>query len=178
MNRYISFLRGVNVSGQKKIKMVDLKQSLLKAGFQEVRTYIQSGNLVFDSSIAAKEEAGNLVSKVIKDDFGFDVPVTIKTSADIQEILDTNPFGHEAEPKALYFALLLEPASQELAHSFQQLRFETEDFHYTDTCVYLNCKMGAGKAKLNNNLIENKLKVTATTRNLNTMRKMVELASN
>ena len=177
MNTYIAFLRGINVSGQKKIKMADLKQSLLKVGLKNVQTYIQSGNIVFDTAVEDIEEIGGLIEKVIHDDFEFDVPVTIKTSQEIREILNTNPFYGNADPKGLYFALLLTPPSQDLAASFQQLEFEHEDFQYTDACVYLHCKKGAGRAKLNNNLIENKLKVTATTRNLNTMRKMVELAA-
>lgn len=176
MKTYIAFLRGINVSGQKKIKMTDLKEALLKAGLKNVGTYIQSGNVIFDSPSIDVQKVEARIINTIKDSFGFDVPVIIKTGQEIQEILNNNPLRGETSPKGLYFALLHETPLNELATSFQQLKFENEDFHYTGSCVYINCKLGAGKAKLNNNLIENKLKVTATTRNLNTMQKMVVLA--
>ena len=175
MKTYVAFLRGINVSGQKKIKMVDLRETLLKAGLENVGTYIQSGNVVFATSMTQLQEMENTIKKAIKDDFGFDVPVIVKTPQEIRDILDNNPFKNEMNLKGLYFALLHETPPEKLANSFQELKFENEDFHYSDNCVYLNCKMGAGKAKLSNNLIENKLKVTATTRNLNTMRKMMVL---
>ncbi len=176
MKTYIAFLRGINVSGQKKIKMVDLRHSLEKVGLENVRTYIQSGNVIFDAPITEVQQIETLMKDAIQHDFGFKVPVVIKNPDEIQQILDNNPFKGQTNLKGLYFALLYETPIEDLAKSFQQLRFENEDFHYSDGCVYFNRKMGAGKAKLNNNLIENKLKVIATTRNLNTMRKMIELA--
>ena len=176
MKTYIAFLRGINVSGQKKIKMADLRVTLMKAELQNVRTYIQSGNIIFDSSIIQVSQMETLIRKAIADGFGFDVPVIVKTEQEIQKILNNNPFGDETNLKGLYFALLREVPDDESVMSFKKLKFENEDFHYTQGCVYLNCKIGAGKAKLTNNLIENKLKVTATTRNLNTMQKVIALA--
>lgn len=176
MKTYIAFLRGINVGGQKKIKMADLRESLLKSQLKNVRTYIQSGNIIFDTSISEPSKMEMVVKEAIKSDFGFEVPVIIKTPLEIQEILNNNPFKAETNLKGLYFALLHEIPENELVVAFKKLRFENEDFHYTLSCVYLNCKMGAGKAKLSNNLIENKLRVTATTRNLNTMQKMVAIA--
>ncbi|MEM8926961.1 MAG: DUF1697 domain-containing protein [Bacteroidota bacterium] len=176
MKTYIAFLRGINVSGQKKIKMADLRASLRKQGLENVRTYIQSGNIIFETLNAKTRELEITMEKAIKLDFGFEVPVLIRTPQEIQDILNENPFGGETDIKGLYFALLHKTPLDELATTFQQLKFENDDFHYTSDCVYLNCKMGAGKAKLTNNLIESKLKVTTTTRNLNTMKKMIALA--
>ncbi|MEO0573487.1 MAG: DUF1697 domain-containing protein [Bacteroidota bacterium] len=178
MKTYIAFLRGINVSGQKKIKMADLRASLQRQGLKNVHTYIQSGNVIFDVLSTEVKELGTQIEKTIEADFGFEVPVLLKAPKEIQGIVDNNPFKGEIDPKGLYFALLHKAPSNELISSFQELKFDNEDFHYTDGCVYLNCKLGAGKAKLNNNLIENKLKVTATTRNLNTMRKMIALTQN
>ena len=109
MNILIAFLRGINVSGQKKIKMDELKNSLLKAGLKNVCTYIQSGNVIFETPLVEMGKVESLVLKVIRDDFGFDVPVVIKTPHEIQSILNNNPFRNETNQKALYFALLHEP---------------------------------------------------------------------
>jgi len=175
METFIVFLRGINVSGQKKIKMADLKKSLIQRGFENVNSYIQSGNLILDSDKESKT-IGEIVKKCIQEDFGFEVPTLILISSEINLILRNIPFD-SAENKNLYFTLLHEKPKAEFAKTFSALQFENEDFVMTDNCVYLNCKKGAGKAKLSNNLIENKLKVTATTRNLNTMQKMFEMAS-
>jgi len=173
---YIAFLRGINVSGQKKIKMVDLRTSLQKQGLENVRTYIQSGNVILEAPCGNSKELEFTIEKAIEDDFGFKVPVLIKTPKEVQDILDDNPFDRTSDPKGLYFSLIHDIPSNELVESFQKMRFDHEEFYYTKDCVYLNCKLGAGKAKLNNSFIENKLKVIATTRNLNTMKKMIALA--
>lgn len=174
MPNYIVFLRGINVSGQKKIKMLDLKGALCNAGLSEVKTYIQSGNLVISS-----EKTSNQVKKIVQNgiakNFGFEVPALVKTVKEIESILKFIPFQN-ANEKQLYFTLWYEKPSDGLLQNFEQYSYENEDFHIAEACVYLNCKKGAGKAKLNNNLIEKKLGVTVTTRNLNTMRKMLELA--
>ncbi|UOY04841.1 DUF1697 domain-containing protein [Muricauda sp. SCSIO 64092] len=176
MNTYLIFLRGINVSGQKKIRMVDLKEGLEKLGFKKVRTYIQSGNIVLETPSTDHKGIEADIKNRIKNDFGFDVPVLLKTITSLQEILRDNPFKEEAVKKNLYFTLLYESPTEGLVEEFNKLHFKNEDFHIAGQCVYLHCKQGAGKAKLNNNLIENKLRLTATTRNLNTMLKMIALA--
>lgn len=175
MKTYIAFLRGINVSGQKKIKMADLRTSLGKVGFENVETYIQSGNVLIDSeeTIVSISE---MIKEVILKDFGFDVPVLVTHKENMEHILKNYPFK-KAEEKNQYFVLLHDKADKSLVDDFNKLDFSTEDFFISEDCVYLNCKQGAGKAKLSNNLIERKLKVTATTRNLRTMRKMLKLSS-
>lgn len=175
MQSYIGFLRGINVGGQKKIKMADLRLSLEKSGFSDVKTYIQSGNLILKSEKQAKSIMSS-VQECIQKDFGFEVPTLVLITREIKSILENMPFQN-TEEKNLYFTLLHKKPNRDLVDSFKELQFENEDFVVAENCVYLNCKKGAGKAKLNNNIIENKLKVTATTRNLNTMRKMIEMGS-
>lgn len=177
MNFFIAFLRGINVSGQKKIKMADLRKSLTDSGFLEVQTYIQSGNIVLKNTSTDVREIEAKINMVILRDFGFDVPVVVKRPSEIKEILRQNPFTGVAEEKNQCFTLLHSKPPEELCLNFSELQFENETFHLTDTCVFLNYKKGAGKSKLSNNLIERKLKVTATSRNLNTMRKMVEMTN-
>ncbi len=177
MNTFIAFLRGINVSGQKKIKMADLRSCLEHSGLENLRTYIQSGNLVFDTQEKDSSVIGTKIFEVIKTNFGYEVPILVVEPSTLQQVLDNNPFSSIAEQKNQYFTLLFDIPIVEMKESFQQMTFDHEDFHYSDKCIYLNCKLGAGKAKLNNNLIENKLKIRATTRNLNTMQKMVQLAN-
>lgn len=176
-NTYIGLLRGINVSGQKKIKMAELRSVLEDAGLKYVKTYIQSGNIIFDSDLGNKEKLQQIIVAAIHQHFGFEVPTLVIQENDIKQIMETNPFSAEAEENKLYYVLMKGSPSEDLVKQFNQLYFENEDYHITNKCVYLLCKNGYGKAKLNNNFIEKKLKVEATTRNKKTMLKLLEMAS-
>lgn len=178
MDTYAAFLRGINVSGHRKIKMGELKSSLEHLGLEGVQTYIQSGNMVFKSSIANKTPLEKEIQSQILKDFGSEVPVLVITKDEIAKILENNPFtGSHVEDKNLYFALLHSKPEKEHTLSLNADDYPNEEFSITEKCVYLNCLKGAGKAKLNNNIIERKLKVTATTRNLRTMQNMFKMVS-
>ncbi len=177
METYIAFLRGINVSGQKKIKMADLRRSLELAGLEKVQTYIQSGNLVFQSTEENTSALENKIRERITRDYGFDVPVMVMTANSIAQILEKDPFKDLEGTSYKYYVLLKMKPDPERIAEFEAMRFENEQFVFTDVCVYLYCAAGYGKAKLNNNFIERKLKVVATTRNLNTLTKMMALAN-
>ncbi|MBO0330556.1 DUF1697 domain-containing protein [Muricauda sp. CAU 1631] len=176
-NTYIALLRGINVSGQKKIKMADLRLVLKENGLKNVKTYIQSGNIIFDSDLVDRNKLEEIMSSSILEHFGFHVPALILQKGDVEQILKANAFLSEAEEDKLYYVLLKNVPKEELVEQFNQLQVETERFWITDTCVYLFCKNGYGRAKLNNNFVEKKLKVEATTRNHKTMLKLLEMAS-
>jgi uncharacterized protein (DUF1697 family) len=118
------------------------------------------------------------ISTVIHKEFGFEVPVLVLSTSQLQEILGKNPFKQHIELKAnsLYFVLLKSAPENSLIEAFQNEHFENEEFSIGNQCVYLECHNGYGKAKLNNNLIEKKLRVLATTRNYRTMNKLLEMA--
>lgn len=176
MNTYIALLRGINVSAQKMIKMAELRKSLEHIGLQNVQTYIQSGNVIFETDITGKEKLQDIVHASILKDFGFEAPILVLLGNEIEKILKGNPFAEEEENK-LYYVLLKYPPEEALVNQFNEQQFENEDFHITNECIYLLCKKGYGNAKLNNNLIERKLKVEATTRNLKTMQKLLEMTA-
>lgn len=175
MTIYIAFLRGINVSGQKKIKMADLRQQLTECGFSEVRTYIQSGNL----ALRADAQPGDLeraLSDCIAQHYGWEVPVVVRTADELKKILADIPFkGKKYLLERIYFALLSDAPNPEAIEILAGADFAPEEVVVKGKTVYLYSPMGAGKSKLNNNFIERKLKVNATTRNLNTMQKMIAL---
>ena len=177
METYIAFLRGINVGGQKKIKMAELKASLEGGGIEGLQTYIQSGNLVFKSELAHSAPLANEIKDKILDRYGFEVPVLVMTLGHLQAIHSNNPYLGTADGRQLYFVLLAEAGAPDRVKAFEQMHFENEEFEVTDHCVYLNCLAGYGKAKLSNNLVERKLGVAATARNLKTIEKMIALAA-
>ena len=173
MKTYIALLRGINVGGHKKLKMADLKLMMEELGFQNVVTYIESGNVVF----SAKEKKGlsDKISKEIEKRFGWEVPVLVKTTDEVAKILKDCPFEETKKTEA-YFMLLASPPKKELMEAVREISYPNEEFVLTPDCVYIYFGNGYGNEKLNNNFFEKKLQVPATTRNYRTLTKLVELA--
>ncbi len=178
MKTYIALLRGINVSGHKKVPMADLRSMLQKMGFKDISTYIQSGNVVFSSDEKDSQTLEEQIKKRIQDTFGFEVPVLVKSVAEFKKMIQQNPFteAENLEKNQVYFVLLRDIPLKEKVAIFQKEEFKNEKFEFTTDCVYLLCQDGYGRAKLNNNLVERKLKVEATTRNYRTMAKLLEMA--
>ena len=169
---YISLLRGINVSGQKKIKMEDLKKLYESLNFSNVLTYIQSGNIIFE----CKEEKLNVLSKIIeqgiKEEYNFDVKTLIKKPEDLKKILDKNPFGAEK----VYVTFLFDVPKNIPLNELNNAKQETEQIEIINDIVYFLCPESYGKTKLSNNFLETKLKIPATTRNWNTVNKLLEMS--
>ncbi|WP_435315278.1 DUF1697 domain-containing protein [Cellulophaga fucicola] len=175
MITYIALLRGINVSGKNKILMADLKQMLLKLKLANVTTYIQSGNVVFTTDEVDVTVLSEKIKKEIFKVFGLDVPVLVLAASALQTIFKNNPFTAEEE-KETYFVLLKSAPNTVLISEVNKGTYATEKFVITNSCIYLRCLNGAGKAKCNNNFFERKLKVQATTRNYKTMVKLIEIS--
>ncbi len=176
MKTYIALLRGINVSGQKKVPMAELREILSKLNIQNVQTYIQSGNVLFKSSIENIEHLELDIHNAIKNKFGFEVPVLVRTRNVFQSIFDACPFP-EDKKQSSYFTILHSPPNKDLIASVSKETYENEAFFITNNCVYFHCSTGYGKAKCNNNFFERKLKVSATTRNYKTMVKLLSLSA-
>ncbi|CAM4112922.1 DUF1697 domain-containing protein [Zobellia roscoffensis] len=179
MIKYIALLRGINVSGQKKVPMAELRSMLTNMGLINVKTYIQSGNVVFESEEESTCSLEVSIAEKINATFGFEVPVLVKTRTDFEITFKSNPYTDEEAiaQKQVYFVLLKNPPKKEWIEAFASEVYVNEEFEITTNCVYLLCKTGYGKAKLNNNLVERKLKVEASTRNYATMIKLLDLSS-
>jgi uncharacterized protein (DUF1697 family) len=160
--------------------MADLRSMLEKINFHKIATYIQSGNVVFNTAEKDSSILEHKISRAIQHTFGFDVPVLVKSKTDFVKILEKNPYGHQKaiEENRVYFVLLKNVPAQERVKTFEKEVYPNEKFVVTKECVYLLCQNGYGKAKLDNNRIEGKLKVEATTRNYRTMVKLMEMCQN
>ncbi|TAE10472.1 MAG: DUF1697 domain-containing protein [Bacteroidetes bacterium] len=174
MTTYISLLRGINVSGQKKINMQDLKALYESTGLQDVLTYIQSGNVIFKSDKEDTDELTTLIAQAIQAKYGFDVAVFVRTVPAFEAIVANNPFVGEATEK-LYFTLLAQTPLPEKIANIDTQKHLPDRFALVGQDLYL-CVESYGTTKFSNNFFENKWKVVATTRNYNTMLKLIELA--
>ena len=179
MARYISILRGINVGGRRKILMVDLKLLYKKLGFSNVTTYIQSGNAAFDY---AKKDSqiilGQKIKQAIDKAYGFDVPVIIRTVEEIKQAIAINPFLKETDDiEGLFLAFLAEEPSKENLIKLESIEFPNDEFEVIGKNVFIYCSGRFSDSKLTNNFFESKLKVTATTRNWKTVKKLCEIGA-
>jgi uncharacterized protein (DUF1697 family) len=176
MKKFIALLRGINVSGQKLIKMSELKSLFEKAGFQKVGTYIQSGNVIFSSKETSAEKLSFKISSAIKKQFGFDVQVIVVTPKEIELALKENPFiKKKKDNDKLYTIFLSSVPAKVNVEKLDTANYSPEEFKIDGKRIYLFVPNGYGKAKINNNLFENKLKVFGTARNLKTLNALLEL---
>ncbi len=176
--RYIALLRGINVSGINKIKMADLKDLFESQGFGNVITYIQSGNVVFESSVN-EDELTQTIEQAIFNSFEFHVPVQVRKSDRFESLLDQFPYPEldlTEEGTKVLVTFLDETPSQEKWQELQTFVKEPERLVLRDRELFLHCPNGYGKTKLNNNFIEKKLAVSATTRNIKSVMKLRDLS--
>ncbi|SNR15140.1 DUF1697 domain-containing protein [Tenacibaculum jejuense] len=171
MKTYIVILRGINVSGKNKLPMQELRVMLEGLEFSEVKTYIQSGNIVLKSSKEALE-VEKTIKKGISKTFGYDVPVLARTVTQWEKAIANNPYS-EVEEKQQYFTFL--SAIPEI--KYFDIDAKEDTYQIIEDVAYVNAVGGYGKTKLTNNLFEKKLNVTATTRNLKTTLKLLSLVN-
>ena len=172
MQTYITFLRGINVGGHKKVPMAELRELLTKSGLENVKTYIQSGNVVFRSSNDDIKALETKIKKSIIDHFGFEVSVMVRTRTDLNTIFNDCPFPEEKKVNS-YFAILSDIPDEDLVKEAYKKTYENEEYKILKDCLYFYCANGYGNAKFNMNFFEKKLNVNATSRNYKTMVKLL-----
>lgn len=179
MQKYIAMLRGINVSGKNMLKMESLKKCMEDMGCNAVKTYIQSGNILFEFSNSNTTELTQHIKSSINEDFGLDVPVIVKQSDDFVTILSKNPFLNERHEHIdyLHVTFLGHLPDPQLVAKLETSAFLPDECVVYADLVYLFCPGGYGNTKLNNNFFERKLKVEATTRNWKTICKLSELSN-
>lgn len=178
MKTYIALLRGINVSGQKKIKMADLRGYLEELNFENIRTYVQSGNVVFQSKESNQVTLAGQIEKKIAEKYGFDVVVMVKTRQELVHVLENNPFirDRQEDTSRVYVTFLSDYPEKGHLQRLGTFNYSPEEFILENRDIYFFSPLGYGKAKMNNNFFEQKLKVAATTRNWKTVNQLVAMA--
>jgi uncharacterized protein (DUF1697 family) len=178
MRKFIALLRGINVSGQKKIKMSDLKILFEDLSFTNVQTYIQSGNVLFFNDTTNKKSLREKIEKQIKEQFGYTVQVIIKTPGELGHALRNSPFLKDKKKNVerIYFTFLSEKPIVANIIKLKEVDYLPEEYNLDGDTVCLFFPNGYGKAKMNNNFFEKKLNVFATTRNFKTVKTLFTLS--
>jgi uncharacterized protein (DUF1697 family) len=144
---YVALLRGINVGGNRKIRMADLRDVFTEAGCGDVATYIQSGNVVFTHDASDEQQLARKLERQIEAATGFAVPVMLRTDRELQAVLAANPFGDLEHTKLHIVFLATKPTARD-AKAFDASRFAPEDYRVVGREVFLNLPDGIGRAKL------------------------------
>ncbi len=172
MKTYVALLRGINVGGHKKVPMAELRNLLNKVGLNNVKTYIQSGNIIFQSVNNNLKGLETNIRVSILDQFGFEVSVMVRTREQLQKIFNDCPFSEEKKVNS-YFAILSDIPNQDLVKEAYKKTYDNEEYVILNDCLYFYCANGYGNAKFNLSFFERKLKVSATSRNYKTIMKLL-----
>ncbi|MEJ9256201.1 DUF1697 domain-containing protein [Bacillus wiedmannii] len=171
MTIYITLLRGINVGGHKVIKMADLKQMFESIELKQVKTYIQSGNIVFESENDV-DFLNKRIQSEIKTVFGFDVPVMLRTNEEFINMIKRCPYEADSllEGESIHVAFLANELSEKEKDQLLMQKNETEDCYIHEKVVYLFFKNSIRNSKLMNQF--QKLHTPATVRNWRTVNKL------
>jgi len=161
------------------IKMDALRKMFEDLGYTNVQTYIQSGNIIFQTEGAEPHALEKTIAEGIHNYFALDVPVMVITVSELLQIVSDNPFLNDSSRDVahLHVTMLLEKPEATRIQLLQQTSFPGEEFVIIERAVYLHCPNGYGRAKLTNGFLEKKLNVTATTRNWKTTTELLRMAS-
>lgn len=172
---YIALLRGINVGGHKLIKMADLRQQLEMRGLEKVQTYIQSGNVLFESEEGA-EQLSQQIEEQIRNAFHFSVPVILRTSTELYRIIENCPFSVDKllEGESIHLSVLAELPSEEAINDLLKFQCDVDEFQIKGKEIYLYFRQSIRNSKLAVHL--QKLGVQSTLRNWKTINKLAAMA--
>jgi uncharacterized protein (DUF1697 family) len=175
--RYIALLRGINVTGRNKIAMPELRAACAELGWQDVQTYIQSGNLIFQADAAA-EAVEAALGKAIDQRFGLSIPVIVRAASDWPAYVQANPYPKESErePNLVMLALSKARPKPDAAEKLQERAASGERIAQAGDALWIHYPQGAGRSKLSPALFDRLVGSPVTARNWRTVLKINELA--
>ena len=178
MTAFVSLFRGINVGGNRLVKMTDLKALHESLGLQNVVTYIQSGNVVFTSDIPDTTQLEHDIEQAFSERFGFHSHVVVRSLPDLQTIITNTPFqhSHDKESKWIAVLFLVTPAADNALEEIRKVYNGPEEIVILGKEAYIYYPEGMGRSKLTPALLEKKLGTSNTARNWNTVLKLQELA--
>lgn len=179
MNKYVALLRGINVGGNNKIDMKTLKEAFEKSGFENVLTYINSGNVIFETKEKSAEKIVNSIEELIESTFGFHIQVVVRTKENIEEICTTIPnTWTEDKQNRTYVMFLWDEVDNKKSIELLSLNPNVDSAKYIEGAIIWHLqKKDLAKSGMKD-IMKNKLYKQMTIRNINTVRKLETLLNN
>ncbi len=173
---YLALLRGINVGGTNKLAKADLIELFVDAGCSDVRTFIQSGNVIFRATPATVRGLSSLISQRIDERFGLRVPAVLRTRDELGDAIRNNPFlAAGAQEKTLHVYFLSSLAAAHDVAALDPQRSAPDAFHVLGREIYLQLPNGMARTKLTNAYFDSRLRTVSTARNWNTVLQLHEL---
>jgi uncharacterized protein (DUF1697 family) len=173
---HVALLRGINMAGHKRLPMKDLADLFAAAGAREVRTYIQSGNVVFRAAPEAAERVAAAVERGMAERFGFTAPVVLRTAEALAAVAADNPFTTDGvDPTTLHVLFLADTPDAERVATLDPDRSPPDAFAVGAREVYLHLPNGAARSRLTPDYFDRRLGTTCTGRNWRTVLKLLEM---
>jgi len=166
------------MTGHNSMKMAELASLYKDLGLSDVQTYIQSGNVIFESEQKlSTTELGVKIQQAIAETFGFDVPVIVRSAEEWTQIVSKSPFWKEKDVdiEKLHLTILKQIPSPELVMEIKGIKFQPDRFEILGSDVFVYCENGYGRTKITNDFFEKKMKIPASTRNWKTVMKLNEM---
>lgn len=174
MPQKIAILRGINVGGKRVLRMAELRELCEQLGWNNVSTYIQSGNIFFESERPEAKLESELHS-AIKDRFGYDVPVIVRSKEELSRVIQKNPFlDTHTDISTLHLTFLRNRPTSEAIEKIQSFDHSPDQFHIHNRYIFLSIPGKYHQTKLSNQFFEKKLEVETTTRNWKTVLRLLE----
>jgi uncharacterized protein (DUF1697 family) len=174
--KHVAFLRGINVGGRNKIKMEALRRICAALGFENVKTYINSGNVIFETKKADDVKVAAKIESAIEKEFALKIKVIVRTISEIKEIIADNPFDGQFEnEKDLHVFFLDENLPEEKRELLLSNNNENEMYAVRNREIFCHLRVGVSDSLMGKDYIGKKLKVSATARNWRTVNKILEL---
>lgn len=173
--KYAALLRGINIGGNNKVKMETLREVCAGIGFENVKTYINSGNVIFETRKTDNHKIASKIAKAIEKEFSLSIKVMVRSMSEIEEIVKNNPFeGMFEREKDLNVFFLDEQLPKDKCEQLLANNNENEMFAVRNSEIYLLLRISFAESLMARNYIANKLKVSATARNWRTVNKLLE----
>ena len=173
--KYVAFLRGINVGGNNKIKMKTLREMCAALGLSYVKTYINSGNVIFETAKTDDKKLADRIETAIEKEFSLKIKVIARTIDEIENIVKNNPFGGQFEnDKDLHVFFLNEALTQEKRELLLSNNTENEMYAVQNREIFCLLTTGVSDNLMGKDYIGKKLKVSATARNWRTVNKILE----
>ena len=173
--RYVAFLRGVNVGGKNRLPMTDLRDIFTGAGCAAAQTYIQSGNVVFEAAQDFAKRVPEIVTRAIRRRFGYETAVIVRSSEELRQVVASNPFDTSGDPRFLHVAFLDDTPGAEAVSRLDPKRSPPDEFAVRGCNVYLHYPNGVARSKLTNEYLAAQLQTTSTMRNWRTVLTLMQM---
>jgi uncharacterized protein (DUF1697 family) len=172
---WVALLRGINVGGKNKLPMKELVGLFEALGCKDVRSYIQSGNVVFNTTAASARKTPARVSAGIREHWGYDIPVVLRSARELRAAVKRSPFAGHADPAHLAFIFLATRPSATRISTLDPDRSPPDRFEVLGSEIHIHIPNGAARSKLTNQYFDSRLSTVGTARNWRTVHKLIEL---